>query len=329
TIVYRQEFLAPVALHYLKALRCLVGHTPHLEHLDDVDWVRIVEIGFNCLLGDPIGRKFQDEDLPQDVDDSKLFEEDENQDEDDLPATPRTGKRTRVGTPNQSHSSINSKRSRSLLMQVSVTHEQVESMSLIAVLLGSSSSPILSTEYDYLPSAIMNRLGRFLERYSCDTSLLHDYVVALASTLSQLTLNNTLEVTKFGLGSWDALLKLWGTRNKRIKEGLVSIFRMLFPFVTSESETFRLTAMPFNLADGLRTLCSVLDGEADNRRGVDGLSLECLRLETADDSRPQLNSAFIAKSFRYGWNFDGNQALAWAVLELQADCIAKVCRFQR
>lgn len=332
TIVYRKEFLAPVALHYLKALRCLVGHTPHVEHLDDVDWIRIVEIGFNCLLGDPIGSKFQDDaDLPQDaVDESKLFEEDETADDDDLPMTPGTGKRIRAGTPMAgSNSSQNSKRPRSLLVQVSVTHEQVESMSLISVLLGSSSSPILLPKHTYLPSSILTRLRRFLERYSCETSLLHDYVVALASTLSQLTLNNTLEVTKFALGSWDALLGLWGTRSKRIKEGLVSIFRMLFPFVTSESETFRLTATAVDLADGLHRLSSVLDGEADNRRGVDGLSLECLRLENAGDSHQQLNSAFIAKSFRYGWNFDGNQALAWAVLELQADCIAKVCCFQR
>ncbi|KAG6898619.1 hypothetical protein C0993_005642 [Termitomyces sp. T159_Od127] len=329
TMVHRKEFLTPVALHYLKALRCLVGHTPHLEHLDDADWLKIVEVGFNCLLGDPIGRRFQDddEDLPQDVDDSELFEADENQNEDDTPTTPGTGKRTRAGTPmTQSQlASIGSKRSRSSLMQISVTHEQVESMSLISVLLGSSNSPILSSEYTYLPSSVLTRLRRFLERYSCDTSLLHDYVVALTSTLSQLTLNNTLEVTKFALDSWAALLGLWGTRNKRIKEGLVSIFRMLFPFVTSENEAFRLTAMPVDLADGLCRLSLVLDGEADNRRGVDGLSLECLRLEIADDSRQQLNSAFIAQSFRYGWNFDGNQALAWAVLELQADCIAKVC----
>ncbi|KAG6869245.1 hypothetical protein C0993_009110 [Termitomyces sp. T159_Od127] len=323
TMVHRKELLAPVALHYLKALRCLVGYTPHLEHLNDADWIRIVEVGFNCLLGDPIGRRFQDDGkgLPQDADDSGLFEGDLNQDEYDIPTTPGTGKRKRNRAEPLITPLIGSKRSRSSLMQISVTYEQVESMSLISVLLGSSASPILSSKYIYLPSSILTRLRRFLKQYSCDTSLLHDYVVALASTLSQLTLNNTLEVTKFALDSWVALRGLWATRNKRIKEGLVSIFRMLFPFVTSEKETSRLPEMPFNLVDGLRTLSSVLDGEADNKRG---LSFECLRLELVDDSRQQLNSAFIAKSFRYGWNFDGNQALAWAILELRADCIAKL-----
>ncbi|KAG5339469.1 hypothetical protein C0989_004155 [Termitomyces sp. Mn162] len=323
TSVHGRELLAPVALHYIKALRCIVGHAPHLDHLEYADWVRMVEIGFNCLLEDPIGHRFEDDaDLLQDVNDSELFEEDS--DDDNLSVSP--GKRSRGETPSmtQSRTQRSFKRARSTPFQVSVTHEQVECMSLISILLGSSSSPLLSAEYTYLPSSILTRFRRFLDRYSGDTSLLHDYVVALASTLSHLSLNSTLEVTKFALGSWDGLLELWGTRNKRIKEGLVSILRMLFPFVTSENEIFRLTATTVDLADGLRRLTSVLDGDTDSRRGVDGLSLECLRLETVDNSQQQLNSAFMAKSFRYGWNFDGSQALAWAILELQADCIAKL-----
>ncbi|KAG6890108.1 hypothetical protein C0995_012059 [Termitomyces sp. Mi166 len=322
TLVHGRELLAPVALHYIKALRCIVGYAPHIEHLADGHWIQMVEMGFNCLLEDPIGHKFEDDsNLRQDADDSELFEEDGSSDDDNRSTTLK--KRPRGETPmTQSRTQKNFKKARSTTLQVSVTQEQVEFMSLISVLLGSSSSPILS--YGYLPSSILTRFRRFLDRYSGDTSLLHDYVVALASTLSHLFLNNVSEVTKFALDSWDGLLGLWGTRNKRIKEGLVSILRMLFPFVTSENETFRLTATAVDLADGLRKLSSVLDEEADSRRGIDRLSLECLRLETLDNTQQQSRSAFVAKSFRYGWNFDANQALAWAILELQADCIAKL-----
>lgn len=36
TMVYQGELLAPVSLDYIKAVRCLVRWTPHLEHLDEV-----------------------------------------------------------------------------------------------------------------------------------------------------------------------------------------------------------------------------------------------------------------------------------------------------
>lgn len=36
TMVYQGELLMPVALDYVKAIRCVVGFTPHLEHMDEV-----------------------------------------------------------------------------------------------------------------------------------------------------------------------------------------------------------------------------------------------------------------------------------------------------
>jgi ataxia telangiectasia mutated family protein len=38
TMVYQGELLVPVVLDYIKAIRCVVGWTPHLEHLDDVSF---------------------------------------------------------------------------------------------------------------------------------------------------------------------------------------------------------------------------------------------------------------------------------------------------
>lgn len=36
TMVYQGELLMPVALDYIKAIRCIVAWAPHLEHLDEV-----------------------------------------------------------------------------------------------------------------------------------------------------------------------------------------------------------------------------------------------------------------------------------------------------
>lgn len=36
TMVHQGELLMPVALDYIKAIRCVVGFPPHLEHLDEV-----------------------------------------------------------------------------------------------------------------------------------------------------------------------------------------------------------------------------------------------------------------------------------------------------
>jgi ataxia telangiectasia mutated family protein len=79
---------------------------------------------------------------------------------------------------------------------------------------------------------------------------------------------------------------------------------------------------------GIAHLWRLLDGEAESRWGVDGLSLECLRLELTDPE-DVTGGAFVAQTFRAGSNFDAVQALAWAILELQADCAEKVKEIHR
>ncbi|KAG5638353.1 hypothetical protein H0H81_000486 [Sphagnurus paluster] len=323
------QLFAPVALHYIKALRCLVGYAPHLDHIEDDTWVRMLEMGFNTLLGDPIRSTFDDDDdiAPSPVD-SDMFDEDETIDDTDVLPTP-SRKRARSDSnstpgPSARKSTPQPKRKIRSSGQITVSQEQVEFMSVVSALLQSTSSPILSPDFPSLASSILVRLQRFLDMYTGDTSLLYDYVVALSSTLSHLSLNRAQEVAKFARKSWDRLVSLWGTKNKRIKEGLVSVLRVLISFVTSDDDTLRGTA-PFDCFDGLRRLSVALDGEAESRWGIDGLSLDSLRLELSSFRNERAeSSAFVASTFRFGWNFDSNQALAWAILELQADCIAKL-----
>jgi ataxia telangiectasia mutated family protein len=149
--------------------------------------------------------------------------------------------------------------------------------------------------------------------------------LVLSSTLSTLSLNKKHIVQKFAHASWDGLVQLWGTKNKRMKEGIIIVLRILFPFVISDNDLFDANDTHFDCAESIGRLWSLLNGEAESRWGVDCLSLDCLRLELVKtDGRSDETVPFVANTFRSGWSFDEGQALAWAILELQADCASKV-----
>lgn len=101
------------------------------------------------------------------------------------------------------------------------------------------------------------------------------------------------------------------------KEGLVLIFTILPPFVTH----LHLAQAPFDVAE-IRKLQNLLMAEVEACARIDGLALDDLRLEIGcshANDRP-----FLLKSFQSSSGFSANQAHIWAVLELQADCLAKV-----
>jgi ataxia telangiectasia mutated family protein len=344
TMVYNGELLAPVALDYIKTMRCLVSWTPHMDHLNEDTWIRMVEMAFNVILGDPV-KRILDEDGEYDegeastvpgteLDDSEFLMDDEPDGDVDenIPSTStavKPQKRRRDHSPASRSSPANrpstSRHRYKSKAPRAVSLEQIEFTSLLAILLQSPSAPLLSPHSPHLASAIVRRLQRFLDLYPADTSLHHDYILSLSATLSHIALNRKHEVETFAHGAWDGLLGLWGTKNKAMKEGLVAILRALFPYFTTEPEDSYAT---FGWADGVGRLSQLLDGEAESRWGVDGLSFDSLRLKIASNDNDDRDAgelpAFVAQTFQAGWHFDAGQALAWAILELQADCTEKV-----
>ena len=110
-----------------------------------------------------------------------------------------------------------------------------------------------------------------------------------------------------------------------MKEGIIIVLRILFPFVISDNDLSEPNDTQFDCAESIGRLWYLLNGEAESRWGVDCLSLDCLRLELIkSDGRSDETVPFVASTFRSGWSFDEGQALAWAILELQADCANKV-----
>jgi ataxia telangiectasia mutated family protein len=148
--------------------------------------------------------------------------------------------------------------------------------------------------------------------------------VALSSTLDHLALNRVKDTQKFARSAWKDLIGLWGTKDKRIKENLIVVIRSLLPYLTADFG-MKTVRNSYDQVGALWKLYSTLEGEAEQRRGIEGLDLECLRLDLSSRvTGVQTTEPFIAHTFRAGWSFDSAQAVSWAVLETQADCAAKV-----
>lgn len=341
-LVHRGQLFTPVALDYLKTIKVLLAWTPHMDHLNVDVWLKLVEISFNIILDDPI-----EDDLVQTkgqitnsvLADDSLYQSDSLPSEDgSLPSTSRsTLARKR---PLREHSSTPvpgataDSPSGHRTPHHSVSLEQIECASLLALLFHHSTAPFLAeverpdpSDPDSFPKnrilvpitpSLFWRMKRFLARYPTDTSLHHDYLLALQPFLCQVALNCKKEVDDLACSAWDSLVGLWGTKNKRIKESLVGILMTLFPFLTATRD-----ASNYGWADGVQKLWTLLIGEADSRWGIEPLSIDSLRLQVSAD-RTDVREIFVAQTFRAGWNFDASQALAWALLELQADCAEKV-----
>jgi ataxia telangiectasia mutated family protein len=332
TSSYQGKLFLPVALDYAKAIRCVLDYPPHLEHIDDEMWVKLAEMCLNVVLGDSLRKKLvqeEDDEIEETREMDLTPEGDEDDDDDDDSVTSHETKKRRrreeSGTPEPSIMP------RGVIPRTQprpVSVEQIGFASLLSLLLTSSAAPFLATEYPHLGSAMLNRLLRFLRLYPSDTSLHPDFIIIVSATLSHLALNERDTVTWFAQRAWDALLGMWGTKNKTMKENLIIVLRILFPFYTTRYPEAS-SALDSSYVDGVSRLWSLLDGEAESRWGVDGLSLDSLRLSLMRDcplsaSKP---GAFMARTFQYGWNFDSNQAVSWAILELQADCAEKVRQF--
>lgn len=334
TMVRSGRLFEPVALDYVKALRCLVGYPPHLAHMDDSMWIDLVKLSLNVVLGRSIVTFLGDiaeeeEEEEEDFRRAVLSDSDAFADEDMGPSTPKSAKKRRRADSASSPAPLAKTSSNRTLQPVSLI--QIEFTGLLATLLQSPSAPLLHPEHDHLPSTILNGLQEFLVRYPTDTSLHQEYLTSLSATLSHLELNRRELVSKFAWKSWDSLVGIWTTKNRMMKEVLVAILKTLFPHVSigkfgSESDELRSPADGI-YGDGLWKLWHTLDAEAESRWGVELLSQDTFRLQVQYPGELPPDSShgpFTARTFRSFSHFDSGQALAWAVLELQADCAEKV-----
>ncbi|KAK7686262.1 hypothetical protein QCA50_010482 [Cerrena zonata] len=327
----------PVSLDYAKSLKCLLNWKPHLQHLNDHCWYSLARLSLNAVLGDPLrGKLTYDESSTgssqaarEDTPDTQTTISDQaSQDDDDnmVLETPTGSKRRRSEKRPSPRLLPKSSSSSTVKQDTAISLEQIEFISILAIIFESQNSPLaakLEGETKDLRPAIMERMVRFLYRFQPDSSLHHDYLRALKAILDNVALNERALTVRFARDAWSGLLMQWSTKNQSVKEQLIIVLKMLFPYLTAGHEE-ESHATQVKLYDDLSALWQRLRRETD-RRGVEGLSLDSLRLSTVTvDATSSRSGPFIANTFRHGWAFDANQATVWAIFELQADCAEKL-----
>ncbi|RPD76341.1 hypothetical protein L226DRAFT_505666 [Lentinus tigrinus ALCF2SS1-7] len=330
-IVYQGELLMPVALDYAKTINFIVAYKPHLYALKDDMWHDLLALAFNVVVGRGPRRKFA-EDLDREDDGAELdsdveMDESDGTDRGEGPSTSKL-KRPRPASHSSPH-----RRATVTRTSQPVTLEQIEFMSVVSILLCSPVAPLLAGPDDgteraqqnpnRFPRILLSYFTRFLRIYTGDTSMHHDFLIALSSALSHLTLNCRQLVNWFANDNWEALVSMWGMKNQSLKGHLAVILRQLFPYLLVDALDSEAVEPNVDPAAALSALWNALEASAYSRGSVLSLSLESLQLRLLDPEVEE-RAAFTTQTFASGWHFDSEKALSWAVLELQADCAEKL-----
>ncbi|KAG8740555.1 Serine/threonine-protein kinase tel1 [Ceratobasidium sp. 414] len=308
-IVHNGAVFAPVALSYVKALRTIIGFRPHLDYLDPDTWSHLLALSFAVVLGDRLSHRLTLEDLSDEADQNNPIH---NGSDDEAEVAPSPSKkRRRIMSPPAPL--VSSSSSGSLK---SVRLDQIEFVALIRALLAHPNASFMITSVPGASRAVLHSLQRYFVEYPAEGTAHQDAIWALNSALVHLELNRSRELVAFGAKLWSPLLDLWSTKVRPVKEGLVLAFTILMPLMMENHDPH------FQKTDSLARLNAALDGEPDNRSGLEGLSLDALRLRLAHSQSNR--GAFETASFQYGADFSASHALSWVALQLQADCLAKV-----
>lgn len=313
-IVHNGSIFAPVALSYVKALRAIIGFRPHLDYLDPDTWSHLLALSFAAVLGNRLSHKLTLEDLSDEAE------------ADGRPTDESDRELDKVLSPTRKRQRIMSPPAPSIIASSSVAHlklirlDQIEFVALIRALLAHPNASYMMTSIPGASQAILHSMQRYFTEYPADCTAHQDAIWALNSALVHLELNRSREVISTGAKLWFPLLDLWATKVRPVKEGLVLAFTILMPLMMENEDA------KFQRSDSIARLNAALDAEPDSRSGLEGLSLDVLRLRPPqpEDGR----GAFLATSFRHGADFSSSHALSWVALQLQADCIAKVSFIQ-
>ncbi|KAF8693084.1 Telomere-length maintenance and DNA damage repair, partial [Rhizoctonia solani] len=302
-LVHNGSVFLPVALSYVKALRTIAEFRPHMDHLDIDTWSHLMAISFAAVLGTRLSHNLTLENF-SDTFDSGINGGSDEEVEDVI--SPRRKRQRIMSPPAGSGPHLKSTRL-----------DQIEFVALIRALLAHPNASFMMTSIPGAPQAILSSFSQYFIQHPSEGTAHQDAIWALNSALLDLELNRSREIMKFGAQLWFPLLDLWNTKTRAIKEGLVLIFNLLMPLMMESDDA------QFPKSDAIARLNAALDGEPGSRSGLEGLSLDAIRLQIIRD-RKAIRSAFETSSFRYGADFTSSHALSWTALQLQADCIAQM-----
>ena len=303
------ELYAPVALDCVKALRVICSFGPHLDHImmDEELWVNILSLSFAVVLGDDLNSKLDDESATN-------FDSSEGEvslalSNDDDSSSGRKRKR---------QDKVNSKTPARTRLRVA-SPEQIEFVAIISIFLRSRRLRLMSVCEGRLVSAIVSRLTRFFDTFKSETSAHLDAISAVQAMLDTLVLNAREQTTKFAAALWEPILRLWSTKSRALKEGLLAIIIEVLPFLSLEwSGIDRLEGF----TRFLRLLQTDIVG---SRPTFDAVDMNNVRLEVLKEG---LDEPFACRTFKAGYNFTANQAVSWSILKLMSDITFEVSDFR-
>ncbi|KAL1747593.1 hypothetical protein HDZ31DRAFT_31492 [Schizophyllum fasciatum] len=308
--------LDPVVLDFVKALKILLSHPPHMHMLPrEQDWAELTAMAFNVILDYPLNRSIEPEDSDEAMDvDASSDAQEEDGEEEEIGENGRASPRKRSRPPTKYHSVSGHSPTAATPTRLSeATREKREWIGLLSVLVSTHRNPMFHNFH--LTPKVLGRITRILQSYTADSSIHHELLPALSCILSRLCLSQTVTVKKFAMDSWDCLVNLWGPKAKPFREHLIAVLVTLLPY-------YVLAGKKHDWGVGVERLYKVMDREVGTGRS---LPLDAIRLEVIP--RPERDGffpAFSTPTFRAAPSFDQAQALTWATLELEADCILKL-----
>lgn len=308
---FQGALFEPVSLDYFHTISHLFRFRPHVDNLEHGTWIKLLDLMFNVILEDPFKVRLEDDPKPASRASSSMDVDDEELEDDEMASSSRKKRRRPESTPAPRSVRPTTKGNGAEVGKIKPVAAEI-----VRSLLIHPSSPLVSPHFAFLPEAVLNRMQRYLAAFSNKASLHRELLPALSTILSECSLNNAAAVARFARNAWLDLIDLWKIKDWR--ESLVVVLRRLFPYLTVENEL--LGELP-RYDVGLRALYDCLEKDTHDAK-FRALSIDCLRMQHLPEMESQ--KAFVAKTFRYGWKFTSAQALSWAILELQADCAAKV-----
>jgi len=320
-IVHRNALLRPIATEYLATILTLLRYQPHADHLTNDMWNSILSLAIAAMLGLNPSYNVADEE-----DDDEEVEEDMDIDEETEPTASSHASRKRV----RRSPAAPSKRRKVASPQ---GQDHVVCAEIIRIMLrpaylpsGPAMKPAAGKEDEDCQSRnastmrrILSRLHQFFAQTTTESSAHADVLITVSNVLSYASLNCRDVVIGSGHRIWASLLSRWGTKVPAVKETLVLVFRQLLPFVVPLEDVGPQHAA---IMDDVQRLTKLVEADSDARVG----SIELLNLDTLDLflDEPRRRGAFCSRTFAAGFEFSAAQAVTWAALELQADCINQV-----
>jgi ataxia telangiectasia mutated family protein len=276
-LVDEGRIFEPVAVSYVKTLRSLLSYPPHLEHMDELLWRRLMTVCWATILGERIPDAGSEE--PEESEEPDVRDE-------------------------HSDASPYATAGSSLLLN--------EIVSLVPILLSSSSAPLIpqlrskgEEAEPALPAvgvSILNKIHRYIGQL--DHGLMStDVLRALNILMGELELNAGHEFTEVSLKIFPQLAEMWTAKTKGDlghRELLMVALRTMLPFITHHSVASHKKE---GVREAMSNILSAMPKEAGSRAAIKPLDLEMLRFKAggtklpAAGTRPPFELAGVTVSF--------------------------------